>query len=409
MKEATRPSSPLVTRVVGLRHAVVSSVAAVALALAACGGGGDAAVNENTASAWATGPITGLGSIIVNGVRYDDSAARVESDDDGSVHASSSLKIGMMVEVNSSKPDDASNRAKASTVRFGSEIVGPIAAVDATTQTITVLNQTIAITSTTVFDDSLGTSFAALTVGRVVEVHALYDAAAARYVATRIEDKDAALAYRLRGVVSNLNTTAKTFNIGAAVIAYGNVPAATLPANLANGLKVRVLLSTTQVNGQWVAAAVRGGVKRVDDFGDARLRGLVSAFTSPQAFSVNGIAVDATNARFEPNAAAVVLGAHVEVRGATVDGVVKATKVEVKGARDASSSWGEVELHGSMTDLNASAKTFLLRGVTVDYSAVGEWRDGTESNLANGRQLEVKGAWSTDRSKLKASRIDFES
>lgn len=400
---------PWSQRVTSLRLAVVAGATAITLSLTACGGGGEATVNDSATAAWATGPITGLGSIIVNGVRYDDSAARVENDDDGSVQSSSSLKIGMMVEINSSTPDDNSNRARASSVRFGSEIVGPIASVDATAQTINVLNQTIAITSTTVFDDSLGSSFAALTVGRVVEVHALYDATSSRYVATRIEDKDDALAYRLRGVVSNLNTTAKTFNLGSAVIAYGNVPAANLPVNLADGMKVRVLLATTPVNGQWVASAVRGGLKRVDDFRDARLRGLVSSITSPQSFEVNGIAVNASNARFEPNVSAVVLGAHVEVKGATVNGVVVATKVEVKGAREASTSWGEVALHGAMSALSIDTKTFVLRGVTVDYSAVGEWRDGGESNLANGRELEVKGAWSTDRTKLKASRIKFES
>ena len=65
---------------------------------------------------------------------------------------------------------------------------------------------------------------------------------------------------------------------------------------LADGLRVRVRLQTTQVNGQWVALTLRLGVRRVDDLPDARLRGIVTAFTSAQQFEVNGIPVDATNA-----------------------------------------------------------------------------------------------------------------
>lgn len=391
--------------------------ASLAMLVAACGGGGSDATATNasasstdgasTTAAWATGPITGLGSIIVNGVRYEDSVARVERDDDGSVHSAAALKVGMMVEVSSSKPDDTTLRASASTIRFGSEIVGPVASVDAAAATFTMLGQVVEIKSTTVFDDSLTGGISALTVGKVVEVHALFDATTGHYVATRIEDKSSVVAYRLRGVIANLDTTAKTFALGGAVISYANVAVADLPSNLANGVRVRVMLQTTQVNGQWVATAVRSGLKRVSDFGDARLRGTVTAFTSAQAFEVNGLKVDATAATFEPSAASVVLGARVEVKGQTVNGVLVATKVEVKAERE--SAWREVELHGTVSALSTSAMTFVVREIKVDYSAVGEWKDGTQANLADGRRVEVKGVWSADRTTLKASKVEFES
>lgn len=227
--------------------------AATATLLVACGGGGDApaASGSATAQSFTAGPISGLGSIIVNGVRFDDSTARVESADDSDSHTSRELKLGMMVEVEASAIDDSTARATAAVVRFGSEIVGPVAAADSAAQTIRVLDQTIEIKPNTVFDDSLAGGFAALTVGRVVEIHALFDASTGHYVATRIEDKTGALAYRLRGRISALDTTAKTFKIGDAVINYGNVAAADLPA-LADGQRVRVRLQTTQVNGQWL-------------------------------------------------------------------------------------------------------------------------------------------------------------
>ena len=87
-----------------------SMAALTAVSLVACGGGGEAPGTAGTATAqsFASGPITGLGSIIVNGIRYDDSQARVERDDDGSNQSAAALKLGMMVEVQSSRPDAAS-------------------------------------------------------------------------------------------------------------------------------------------------------------------------------------------------------------------------------------------------------------------------------------------------------------
>ena len=93
-----------------------------------------------------------------------------------------------------------------------------------------VLGQTVQTTATTVFDDSLAGGLAALTAGTVVEVHALFDAASGRYIATRIEDEDNTSFYKLRGVIANLDTTAKTFTIGSEVINYAGLTVAELPA-----------------------------------------------------------------------------------------------------------------------------------------------------------------------------------
>lgn len=398
------------------RRVMLSFTAAAAMAfMAACGGGGDDATptvggtspGSNTV-AWANGPISGLGSIIVNGVRYDDSSARVQRDEDDSLDSRSSLKIGMVVEVRSSSVDDSTGRATAGEIRFGSELVGVIASVDTAASTFTMLDQVVEVTSTTVFDDSLGGGFAGLKAGTLVEVHALYDAAVGRYVATRIEDKAAVTLYRLRGTVSGLDATAKTFKIGNAVIAYGDVTAANLPSNLADGVKVRVQLKPEKVNGQWVATTVRSGLKRVDDHSDGRVRGTITAFTSAQSFEVNGLKVDATNARIEGSTGALVLGARVDVRGTLTNGVLIATKVKVHGDRERSSELRLVELHGAMSALDTVAKTFMLRDVKVDYAGVTEWKDGGEANLANGKQLEVKGQYGDDRMTLKASKVEFE-
>ena len=392
------------------RHACAAVVAGSALAalLVACGGGGgDAPAGTATAQSFASGPITGLGSVIVNGVRFDDSSARVEDDDDGSSHSSRDLKLGMMVEIQSGSIDDNSARATASLIRFGSELKGPVASIDPAAQTLRVLDQTIEVKSTTVFEDGLA-GFAAITVGQVLEIHAQFDGATGRYVATRIENEAGATVFRLRGVVSALDTvTTKTFKIGDAVINFADIAAADLPAAFANGQRVRVRLKTAQVNGQWVAISVRTGMRKVEDHGDARLRGLVTAFTSPQQFEVQGIPVDASNANFEPNAAAVKLGALVEVRGTASAGKIVASRVKVRNERD--DDLQRVELHGEVSALDSTLKTFMLREVKIDYSKVVEWKDGAPTDLANTKKVEVKGVWSADRSVLVAVVIEFES
>ena len=168
--------------------------------LSACGGGGggdDAGAGGGSAQSYTSGPISGLGSIIVGGVRFDDSSARVEDDDDGSSRDRSVLKLGVVVEVSSSSIDDSNGRAVAGLIRFGSELKGPVAQVDAAAQTIRMLDQTVEVRGETVFDAALVGGFAALAVGQILEIHALFDSASGRYLATRIELEDNANEYRL--------------------------------------------------------------------------------------------------------------------------------------------------------------------------------------------------------------------
>jgi Domain of unknown function (DUF5666) len=390
------------------RWMAIAATAAAALVAACGGGGGDEPASAGAATdaasvAWAAGPISGLGSIIVNGVRYDDSNARVE-DDDGNMRGSADLKVGMVVDIRSSKVDDSTQRSSASQIRFGSEIVGPIESI--ATSSITVLGQPIDISSTTVFDDSLRGGLGALAVGTVVEVHALLDTATGRYAATRIEDKPAATIYRLRGVVSQLDATAKTFKLGSALISYGS--ATQVPSTLADGQRVRVTLQTAQSGGAWVAISVRSGVQRVDDASDGRIHGTVTTFRSSSDFDVNGMHVDASAAEFKPNALAVVQGVYVRVKGQVVNGVLVAREVKVDGRRS-DDSIGEVEIHGGISNLDTGALTFTVRDVKVDYSGPIDWHDGSAANLANGKSVEVKGVWSSDHSTLKATKIEFES
>lgn len=410
------PHHASVTHVFSLRAWPASRHASALLllaALAACGGGGGSpatATNPPTATAasFALGPITGYGSIVVNGVHFDESSASV-TDDDGQAHASSELKMGMVVEVQASAIDKSTLRATAQAVRFGAEVKGPVADVDLVAGSFTVLGQTVVVDSATVFDSSLAGGLAALTAGTVVEVHAQLNAATGQYQATRIESEAGATSFKLRGTVSGLDTTAKTFSIGTAVVSYANLAAADLPANFADGLKVRVKLATTQVNGQWVATSIRTGVRKVEDHSEAHVRGTVSAVTSATLFSVDGVAVDASAASWPDGTSGLVVGARVEVEGTVTNGVLMATKVEFDDKHGTTDDRNKPEFTGTVSALDIVAKTFQVQGRTeiISYAAAVTYKNGTEADLANGVNVQVKGRLSADGSTVTASRIEF--
>jgi Domain of unknown function (DUF5666) len=399
------------TRLLSWRHALAASITAGSLiVLAACGGGGDDAGSGGTppvsgATNYTQGPITGFGSVFVGGVRFDDSSASVV-DEDGNSVSRSLLKLGMTVEVDSGSINVSAGSALALRIRLGNEIKGPVSDINVAASTVKVLGQTVLITTSTLFDETLVGGLSALRAGQIVEVYGINDPANKRVVATRIEAEDSAEFYKLRGQIANLDTTAKTFTINDVVFNYASLPAANVPPGLVNGQYVRVLVQTTQVNGQWVVAQIRGGLRVPDARMNSKVEGIITSFTSTSTFQVNGLAVDASKATFPDGTTGIVLGARVEVYGTVENGVLVASKVEIEERRVPGPR--ELELRGELGNLNTTDKTFALRGVTVWYGGTGVvFKDGTEASLANGKRVEVKGVLSTDRVRLEARRIEF--
>jgi hypothetical protein len=396
-------------------------LAALSAAFAAgCGGGGDdggsmmaggsgagggataGSGGAAGATSYAAGPITGFGSVIVNGVRYDDSAAEVLDAEDRP-HGREQLKLGMMVEIDGTAMDRARGTGRALRIRFGPALLGPASGIDAAAGTFQVLGQTVVVTDTTVFDEDIAGGLDDLA-GHVVEVHGELDAAAGQYRATRIELEDDAAYYRLRGTVADLDTTAKTFTIGGEPISYAGV--AVVPPWLADGVMVGVRLQTAQADGRWVALGFGPGMRAPEDRPEAHLRGIVTAFTSSADFEVNGLRVDATGARFPDGTEGLVLGARVELAGAVSGGVLVATVVELDDRHQRERH--RFELHGVISGLDTGAQTFQLRGITVGYGGSVTWAHGSQADLADGRRVEVRGQPSADRTRLEATAITFE-
>ncbi|CAD5372366.1 conserved exported hypothetical protein [Rubrivivax sp. A210] len=405
------------------RAALAVTTFGAAALLAACGGGGGDAGTSPLGTAtdvtYAQGAIAGLGSIIVNGVRFDDSGATVEDEDGNRLDDPRQLKMGMMVQVDAGAVTPGTTTtpgtAVARRVRFGNEIVGPIGIVDVAAKTVVVLGQTVLINESTWFDDSSLsgglTALAALPAGSAIEVHGILNQTTLQITATRIEAKPNATSYRLRGVVSDLKPD-KTFKIGSELISYATLAAADLPSNLKDGVVVRTQLALAKdaTNGAWVATKLRSGVRAAEGRREAEVEGTITAFTSPTSFEINGLEVVASGAAtvfFPADKSGIVLGARVEVEGSIVDSKLIATKVKVEDEHR--SGRVEREFHGLVGTLDPVAKTFVVRGVTVSY-ANATFRGGVAADLAKipAPRVEVKGTLNATGTGIDAIRISFE-
>lgn len=386
-------------------RALLGLAASVAAALlVACGGGGSATSDGTQYSAsYAVGRISGFGSIVVNGVHYDESSAAVSDDDEDSA-GSSTLELGMVVEIEAADfgSRDGRHSAKAKSITMRSLMRGPVESVG--TDSLVVLGQTVQVTATTVFDDDLPNGLASISAGAVVKVHGTLDAATGTYVATRIDLKTESASYRLRGVVAAYDDAQKLLTIGTAVIDVSGLTLATAPKA---GDLVRVKLQTTQaVTGVWVANELKSGQLRPRDVEYVEVEGTISDFTSAQSFSVDGLPVDASKAEFEGSAEALAKGVRVEVKGQVVDGVLVATKVEIE-SHDHDAHEG-FEIEGRIASVDVAQSTLVVRGVTISFAGTVEFVGGSAADLVADAKIEVNGSLGDDGRTIVASRIKFD-
>ena len=388
----------------GLRALLL--VMSAAATLASCGGG----VGSGGTGSFASGPITGFGSIIVGGVRFDDTTATVE-DADGGRRSRDELRLGMTVEIDSSAitTDATGSSASARNIRFESELVGLVGAVDVAGSSFTLLGQRVTVDASTVFDDRLGGGLAALRVAQALEVYAVYDPAAARYRATRIEPAAAALGLRLRGPLAQVDTAAQTLRIGSTVYSYAG--ASGVAGNLAAGQFVRLRLALVTVpvpvpTPRWVVQSFGTALQPLPDADGVKFEGLISTFTSASVFSVGGRAVDASGASFPDGSTGLAAGVRVEVEGLLRAGTLRASKVEIVSDDEVRDRG--FELSGAISAVNPAQATIVLRGVTVSTARSGlRYENGTAANLAVGVSVELRGELAADRRTLEATRIKF--
>ena len=377
---------------------------AASLILTACGGGGDGGSVGGSASSTSVGSISGFGSVIVNGVRFDDSAARVTDDNDNGISASS-LGLGMTVEVSGSVNDDGTGSA--SSINVFSEVQGPISNLNLADNTFSILGFNVTVPGTTVFEDF--SLLSALANGNIVEVHGTRSGNA--ITATRIELKTPVAGdtlIKIRGQIAN--RTATTFTIGEVTVNYASAQVSPNLGAIVNDAYVKVR-STSVATGNTVTASriqvVGSRPFGFADGGKSELEGVVSEFVSLSQFKVGGIAVNAFNATFvRGQATSIANGTRLEVKGVYSNDVITASKVKFED----SARVDEFELHGVVSNFT-SLSNFVVRGMTVDASGSGVlFERGLASAVANGRLIEVEGSIvsTASGSILRATKVKFE-
>jgi hypothetical protein len=381
-----------------LRACIASVGAILVLCVVSCGG----VDSGGTGGSSAVGPISGLGSIIVNGVRFDDSTATI-TDEDGVSFPRSKLRLGVLAAVEGSAVTARGTEkvATASRIRVSSDLIGAVQAVDRSGRTAQVLGQSVRVTAATVFDDLLPLGLDSLIPGVVVEVYGRQDLATAQYVATRIELRSSAAYDLIRGRVDSVDAAGRTVRVGTATIDTASLSSAEL-ALLSAGQAARIRLQP----GTLRALAAAGGDRTLVDSPQSFLEGRISRFDSIGRFEVDGQRVDATQASISPAGASLGLGVRVSIEGASRAGVLVAQSVAVEADEDKSPL--RFELHGLIESIDTVARTLQLVGVSVDYSGPVTFSNGSATDLAIGRQIEVKGMLQSDGVGLRAEEIKFE-
>jgi hypothetical protein len=370
---------------------MVGSLVALML-LASCGGGGLGSGGTGAPLASGSGTVTGFGSIIVDGVAYDDSAAAVQVDDDlaGAVRRTDA-RLGQQVEI----AFDASGAA--TSFRVGAQLVGPVAAVRPLLGTLNVLGREVIVNAdgsgregpVTVFEGAAG--LAGIAPGDWVEVHGIDAPVGEALQATRIERLAApAVAVRVSGRITDVRGENLFRLAGSTTV--GTVAAIRLPsgASWAIGQRVTVLARPSDVGqllGETLVGAALVRVSSDPGIGQAiSLNGRLRELTAT-SFRLGGWLVDFDPAVVRPPASVLVNGLYVRVEGEVVaPGRLRAREVRVRAFESAGL---EIELRGTLLGLAPDGRSFWVRGVRVVVPA-GLVPRNCGAGLTDGQYVEVK-------------------
>jgi hypothetical protein len=356
--------------------------------LSGCGGGvGSGDSSTITASAPGTGgtgisvqgTITGFGSIIVNGTKYDDSAASVRMD--GANATSSALRVGMVASVRCSK--SSASVGTASDIEVWSIARGAITQLVGTDSFVIagVTVQTGASTSYEGCANYAGLSAAQLA-GVAVTVWGIQASAdATQWSASRVLVSTSP--------ATDTVSTGRVHVSGAQVTLNGW----TLVGSGVSALQDQALV---RVQGNTGTPATTLNVVSIKVFdaaallnqAEAEVEGVVTAYTSNSNFSVGTVTVNAGAARISPSAATVAVGTKVSVSGSLVNGVLIAKEMEVSSTPPSSAAVA-LDITGLIDEFD-SAREFDVRGQQCDARTADVF-GGTLSDLARGKKVRVVG------------------
>jgi hypothetical protein len=175
--------------------------------------GGIGGTGKRSASI-SVGPITGLSSVLVNGVKYDTSEAVITVN--GEHVTEKSLKLGMVVRVEGTI-DDTRKTGIAQRIEFNENVIGPIQMIEKAQQRLKVLGQTVNLDKLTLFEGF--NTLDELKIGDILEVSGLIDAQN-QIQATRITLLSDITTFEVRGEIGHIDLANQTLTIGELMVDY---------------------------------------------------------------------------------------------------------------------------------------------------------------------------------------------
>jgi hypothetical protein len=353
----------------------------VALMVTACGGGGGGGSKQpdgidRGGRTIARGPITGFGSVWVNGVEYSTTGATITVDDNPGTE--SDLRVGQFVRVEGTVAASGTT-GTATRVTYADDVEGPVQSIDVANGRIVVVGQVVQTGFGTSFDSSIQPNdVSGLAVGDRVEVSGAVNSAGV-VEATRVERKTGAGSVEVKGLVSGVDTAARRFSVNAQVVDYGTAMLSGFPSGQpANGDLVEVKGS---IGGGSVLVAT--SVEResssspgsVDDKAD--YEGLITRFVSATDFDVEGQRVTTTaSTTYQGGTAAnLALDAYVEVEGRfDATGRIVATRIEFEQEAD-------VEINATVDSVNLAGSSFVVLGSTIRTNAQTRFEDQSSASV----------------------------
>jgi hypothetical protein len=401
-----------------LQTALIILVGLIQVSCGGGGGGGGGGSGPGGVAVVSSGEIESFGSIVVNGVRFETEQAEIEIENEAA-GGLDDLKVGMQVQIEGElNADGITGRATA--VRYEDNLEGPIASVTPSStglaKTIQVLGHMVRVEQgVTSFDNNdPAFTYAALgagSVGNVVEVsgHKLDNGSIlATYIQRKAPDLPSYIAaggeLEVKGVISNLNLAAGTFQIGSLVVDY-SAATAVAPAP-SNGMMVEV--KGTAMNGTTLLADFveprRMGLPW-DDSARAEVQGFVAELnTANRTLMLNGQRVGYSGAAFRGGREdELVAGVKIEAQGSLQGGTLNATRITFKES---------IRFEANVAQVDVGAGTVKLQGledisVYVDTSITRMDNIGQLTDLSVGNNIRLRARPSTGGAMV-AVRIDLQ-
>ena len=327
-----------------------------------CGGAGiDGSGSPLEKTSSSSGTISGFGSVIVNGVRYDTDNAQILISGDSATE--DDLEVGHYVtvigEINADNQTGTANE-----IRFQPRLVGTISSIDPNTERFSILEQQVQITNSTVFDSLIiPDDISGLSVGQSVRISGSLESNDI-ISATRIDLLDS-IEVEIFGQVTSFNASLNELQINNLEVNFEN---AEIDGELSVGVNVTVA-GIIGNNNVLIADEIEVSpffLGDIDEIDDIIIAGIISDTFSDSEFEVNEVPVEIQSSTIllGGNAEDIREDIFVEIFGSISDGILIADVVEFQDINP-------VFLFGFIEDLEIQdgvipTASFVISGQSVE-------------------------------------------